>query len=58
MPLIDPKAKGKGILIEPEKMSKAQTDINASMIQVDESAKVRMAKFDAWIDFKQLSTEL
>lgn len=53
MPLIYPKAKGKGNIIEPaEKMSKVQADINASMIQVDESAKEIMAKFDACVDFK------
>lgn len=49
LPLIDHKAKGKGIVIELEKMSKVQIDINVSMIQVYESGKKRMTKFDVWL---------
>lgn len=53
---IDPKAKGKGILIKTaEKMSKYMP-IYASMIQVDESEKERMAML-GWIS-EMLSTWL
>lgn len=53
LPLIDPKDKGKEILVEPtEKKSNFQAGINAVMIQVDINVKEIMSKFDTSVDFR------
>lgn len=49
LPLIDALSKGKGILVEKEKLlSTFQTAINLTMEEVDKRVNDHLQKFDAW----------
>lgn len=54
VPLIDPKANKKKILVATPKLSDVQADINLSMERVNQSAQYKMAEFDKWVDFRNV----